>query len=295
MVLRETLAWANALEAVPIAYLDEDRGPFTVRSRALLEFGLYADGPRMDVRLGPHKALLEPGQLVTLNTHSGYAGTPLDDRPLSLWWLSFDVAESAPIPSLDAEAMLLITPVQGTNRLVERYRSAFRLHRQSQTFQDIRVKCEVLNLLADLHEAVAGHRDPTPSSGSIEEAMQLLYRAYTRPGLSRAELARAAHLSEAQFGRRFRREIGMSPMQYVGRLRIARARELLERSRLNVAEVARASGFSDPFNFSRAFRRAVGVCPRTHRTLHQALTKRLGPSAACSGRDQSRDPTSCFP
>ena len=129
----------------------------------------------------------------------------------------------------------------------------------------------MLGLLADLHEAVAGRRDPAPSSASIEGAMQLLYRAYTRADLSRAELARAAHLSEAQFGRLFLREIGMSPMQYVGRLRIARARELLERSRLNVTEVAQASGFSDPFHFSRAFKRAVGVCPRTHRTLHQAL------------------------
>lgn len=269
-VLRETLAWANTLDAVPIAYLGEDRGPFTVRRRALLEFGLYVGAPPIDVRLGPHRTVVESGQLITLNTHSGYAGTPLDDRPVSLWWLSFDVAETTPIPGLDSQAMLLTTPMQETSRLVERYRSAFRLYRHDQTFQNIRVKCEVLNLLADLHEAVAGQRDPTPASDSIEKAMRLLYSAYTRPDLTREELAHAAHLSEAQFGRRFQLEIGMSPMQYVGRLRIARARELLERTRLNVTEVARASGFSDPFHFSRAFKRAVGVCPRTHRMRHHA-------------------------
>jgi AraC-like DNA-binding protein len=267
-VLRDTLAWANALDALPIAHLGEDRVPFTVRRRALLEFGLYVGAPAIDLRLSPHRTLVEPGQLITLNAHSGYAGTPLDDRPLSLWWLSFDVAETTPISGLDSQTMLLTTPVQETSRLVERYRSAFRLYRHDQTFQSIRVKCEVLNLLADLHEAVAGERDPAPASDSIEKAMQLLYSAYTRPDLTREELARAAHLSEAQFGRRFLLEVGMSPMQYVGRLRIARARELLERSRLNVAEVAQASGFSDPFHFSRAFKRAVGVCPRTHRMRH---------------------------
>ena len=271
IVLRDTLRWANALATVPVAHLGEDRCPFTVRRRALLEFGLYADGPPIDLRLGPHGILLEPGHLVTLNTHSGYVGTPLDDRPLSLWWLSFDVSETAPVRDLAAKTMLLATPVQDTNRLVERYRSAFRLYRHEQTFQDVRIKCEVLNLLADLHEAVDERRGPAPGSESIEEAMQLLYRSYTRPDLSRAELARVAHLSEAQFGRRFQREIGISPMQYVGRLRIARARELLERSRLNVAEVARASGFSDPFHFSRAFKRAVDVSPRTYRRQHQAL------------------------
>jgi len=57
-------------------------------------------------------------------------------------------------------------------------------------------------------------------------------------------------------------------MQYVGRLRLARARELLDRSRLNVAEVARASGFCDPFHFSRVFKREFGVSPRNYRAKH---------------------------
>mgnify|MGYP000875004966 CR=1 FL=1 len=110
-VLRETLAWANALDVVPVAYLGEDRVPFTVRRRALLEFGLYVGAPPIDLRLGPHSTVVEPGQLITLNAHSGYAGTPLDDRPLSLWWLSFDVAETTPIPGLETRTMLLTTQI----------------------------------------------------------------------------------------------------------------------------------------------------------------------------------------
>ena len=264
-ILRETLAWANALDELPIAHLGEDRVPFTVSGRPLLEFGLYTGAPPVELQLGPHRAILQPGTLVALNTHFGYVGTPKDERPLSLWWLSFDVADESPLPDLGSAPMLELASVQDTNRLVERFQSAFRLHRHQQSFQAIRLKCDVLNLLVELHEAVSGKSDTASHSSGIQEAFRLLYAAYTRADLSRAELADAAHLSEAQFGRRFRREVGMSPMQYVARLRVARARELLERSRLNVAEVARASGFSDPFHFSRIFKRTVGVSPRNYR------------------------------
>lgn len=264
-ILHRTLVWANPLDALPIAYVGEDRMPFTVGKRPLLEFGLYAGGPPIDFRLGPHRAELRPGDLVVLNAHFGYSGVPRDNQSLSLWWLSFDVADDVPVPGLAAAPLLLVVPVREASGLAERYRSVFQLYRHSQRFQGIRLKCGALDLLADLHEAIAGRSAATSHSPGIREAIRLLYTAYTRADLSRGELAAAAHLSEAQFGRRFRSETGVSPMQYAGQLRIARARELLERSHLNIAEVAHACGFADPFHFSRTFKRVVGVSPRAHR------------------------------
>ncbi|OGV75335.1 MAG: hypothetical protein A3K19_18345 [Lentisphaerae bacterium RIFOXYB12_FULL_65_16] len=266
-LIENTLIWANRLEALPLPYAGEDRGPFKVKGRALLEFGLYAGGGPTHIQLGPHEAALKPGTLVTLNAHFGYIGTPpADGPPLSLWWTSFDVANDSPVPDLDKAPMLLTVPVRNVARLVERCRSVCRLHKQQQPFQAIRLKSEVLNLLADLHESVADpSRSPAAYSPGIEEAVRFLFTGYDRAGLTRGELARVAHLSEAHFGRQFRREVGVTPLQYVTRLRVARACELLDRTRLNVEEVGRAAGFGDPFHFSRTFRKSVGVSPRAYR------------------------------
>jgi AraC-like DNA-binding protein len=61
--------------------------------------------------------------------------------------------------------------------------------------------------------------------------------------------------------RHFRRATGLSPQQYVQRLRMRQARMLLAEGDLSVKQVAYACGFSDARYFSRRFRAAHGVPP----------------------------------
>ena len=57
----------------------------------------------------------------------------------------------------------------------------------------------------------------------------------------------------------------MTPMQYSRRVRIARARELLEGGELSQKEIAQALGYSDVVSFARVFRKAMGEAPGTYR------------------------------
>jgi AraC family transcriptional regulator len=58
----------------------------------------------------------------------------------------------------------------------------------------------------------------------------------------------------------------MPPHQYVIRRRVERAKQLLqERDGLSLARVASRAGFSDQSQFSRHFKRLVGVTPRQFR------------------------------
>ncbi|MGH2354685.1 MAG: helix-turn-helix transcriptional regulator [Chloroflexota bacterium] len=69
----------------------------------------------------------------------------------------------------------------------------------------------------------------------------------------------------------FRRETGMAPVEYLHRYRLQRARELLERTTLPVAEIAAPVGLPDPYYFSRAFKRREGVSPRGDRAARRKL------------------------
>jgi transcriptional regulator GlxA family with amidase domain len=57
----------------------------------------------------------------------------------------------------------------------------------------------------------------------------------------------------------------MTPIEYSRRVRIARARELLEGGELSQKEIAQALGYSDVASFARVFRKAVGEAPGTYR------------------------------
>lgn len=83
--------------------------------------------------------------------------------------------------------------------------------------------------------------------------------------LRAAALARVAGLSLSHFNRRFREYTGHSPLDYVRQRRIARARELLANVDLTIKEIAAQTGFTDPYQFSKAFRRWDGLSPSEFR------------------------------
>lgn len=76
------------------------------------------------------------------------------------------------------------------------------------------------------------------------------------------DLAGAAGVSRFHFARLFRVSTGSSPMNYLMKLRIARAQVLLLRGDRSVCDIAAALGFCDQSHFSRTFRRLTGQTPR---------------------------------
>jgi len=83
--------------------------------------------------------------------------------------------------------------------------------------------------------------------------------------LAVAALAARAHMSERHFARAFKDETGLTPAAYVERLRVERARLLLESTPAPVAAVAATCGFGTVETMRRAFARRVGVSPGAYR------------------------------
>ena len=75
------------------------------------------------------------------------------------------------------------------------------------------------------------------------------------------ELAQLNSLSRYHFARSFRESLGETPYQYILRQRLKRAKTLLLMPRMTAAEIAKRTGFSDPSQFTRMFRKATGVTP----------------------------------
>ncbi|GGO90024.1 transcriptional regulator [Wenjunlia tyrosinilytica] len=86
------------------------------------------------------------------------------------------------------------------------------------------------------------------------------------------EIAERANMSTRNFARVFRREVGTPPGRYVERMRIARARELLETTELTASQIARRCGFAAPETFFRSFGRALGLTPTEYRNRFQVLS-----------------------
>jgi AraC family transcriptional regulator len=80
-------------------------------------------------------------------------------------------------------------------------------------------------------------------------------------------MAAVARLSPYHFARQFKAATGLPPHQYVIARRVERAKQLLQAGTgHSIAEVAARAGFSDQSQFSRHFKRLVGVTPGQFRT-----------------------------
>jgi len=75
------------------------------------------------------------------------------------------------------------------------------------------------------------------------------------------ELARRLYASPRQLQRAFSEVAGTGFRDYLTRVRMGRALELLRQSPYRVSEVARAVGYQEPAQFAKAFRRLYGVSP----------------------------------
>jgi transcriptional regulator GlxA family with amidase domain len=83
--------------------------------------------------------------------------------------------------------------------------------------------------------------------------------------LSIPAMAARTHLSERQFSRLFKTEVGTTPAEHVEAVRMENACRLLETTPNTMEQIARASGFGTPETMNRAFRRRVNTTPTDHR------------------------------
>lgn len=86
-----------------------------------------------------------------------------------------------------------------------------------------------------------------------------------RESVSIDTLAEMACLSKSQFHRQFKVAFDLAPFEYMKKLRIQNAVNLLQNSDLSIYEVGELSGWKDQFHFSRIFKTAIGLSPVKYR------------------------------
>ena len=113
----------------------------------------------------------------------------------------------------------------------------------------------------DSLDALASNDVVAPMDHRISEALALLGEG---PNITIPELAASIGLSVTHFRRLFHHEVGVSPREYVTRLRLARAATLLKTTHLRVKQIALELGV-DRTHLVRQFTARYGCSPRRYR------------------------------
>ena len=101
---------------------------------------------------------------------------------------------------------------------------------------------------------------PPQTSSILKKAQAYICNNATLP-LSRWQIADAVHVSEDYLARIFKKELGLSPWDYLNRFRVELASRMLLNSGKSINEVSKATGFQDQAYFCRVFKNIKKVSP----------------------------------
>jgi AraC-like DNA-binding protein len=118
-----------------------------------------------------------------------------------------------------------------------------------------------------------GFRDP----GRVEPVEILRARRFIHKNsddeLSLTKVARFAHISANYLSEKFKEVAGINFVDYVARIRVGKARDLLRNSNLRVSEIAFAVGFQSLSQFNRVFKKLTRKSPTQFRAANKKRTK----------------------
>lgn len=102
----------------------------------------------------------------------------------------------------------------------------------------------------------------------IQEAVNYIEQNYQR-NLTVEEVADACRLNRSYFSKLFKENVGCPPQEFVIRVRLAKAAELMCSSSAPISEIAVRCGYSNQFHFSRAFKKHYGIPPQKWRAQNR--------------------------
>lgn len=144
-------------------------------------------------------------------------------------------------------------------------------HNQTSPFM---LKSLVMKLLVLLHREI-NEESPNVDSHEfsfksrekkelVEGITKYLNENYVQD-ISLYTLSKNMYLSPVYISKIFKEVMGDSPINYLIQIRLSKAKELLENSKLSIKNIAKMVGYDDPYYFSKLYKKYYGISPNKTR------------------------------
>lgn len=137
--------------------------------------------------------------------------------------------------------------------------------------EEINISSYIHLFLAEAINSTWKNGTLNPKSIMVNEAIGYIESNYKNK-ITIADIAKFVRCSESSFCHSFRKEIGVSPYEYIIRKRLNKAKELLKTTNATISEISEEIGFNSEANFIKTFRMKNNMTPNAFRN------QVLGPS-----------------
>ena len=125
------------------------------------------------------------------------------------------------------------------------------------------------------HNLIKRNNEKYSRYSDYDKIVEYVLDHYTSSDISPASISEATGLSQSHIRRSLNARLHVTPIKYINYLRLEKAKKLLLESNFSLSEIARATGFEDPFYFSRIFKKHYGSSPRNFRAKNENDTHHI--------------------
>lgn len=123
----------------------------------------------------------------------------------------------------------------------------------------------VIQLLRDMDlDPIARQINCSQEKSYVQQAIRYI-ESYYSSNITIGEICNTIYISPCHFQRIFKKELNKTPYQYILEFRIKKAKEMLQREKPSIGEVARLCGFLNSGHFSTVFKKSQGKTPLEYR------------------------------
>lgn len=188
------------------------------------------------------------------------------NTPWSIYWIHFDGEKADDIClTIPIHNSISLRSADRTGR-VAMFTDFFKILEKGITSEKVLyISMQLWSLLSSFAFNNLYANNAEDEVSRVENAMKFM-KKHIRKQLSLNEIAEHEKMSASHFSSIFKNQTGYSPLNYFILLKIQEACRLLSLSGMSIKEIAFHLGYSDPYYFSRIFKKTIGVSPREYRT-----------------------------
>jgi len=209
---------------------------------------------------------VNPNNLVIINPNVTHTEVSLNAQPLEYIVLGIEGIELATSEGSNGQFNILdhfeSVEISGCLRNILR-----EMEQKNTGYEDVcQAYMEILIIRLMRNTALAVPPEPHVISGNRQcAAVKRYIDLHFKEALTLEQLAEDAHMNKYYLSHAFKREYGISPINYMITRRIEESKYLLAETDLSMSQIAQLLGFSSLSYFSQVFRRTQAVTPMEYR------------------------------
>lgn len=210
----------------------------------------------------------KPGQLFLMPQGIKQSYSSTTENTFLKYWCHF-TASVGDMNIFDILEVPDFIEIEKKNHLEECFKELVKYYNSPEVFSVFKVKSSILQLISFYleHSAIENIKvTKSETITSINNAIDYIDKNYFK-SISIKELAGIAHLNPQYFIRIFKKNLGISPIQYLNKRRIEEAKRMLTTTNFTLTEISDKLGYNNLYYLSKRFKQSTGLTPTEYKSF----------------------------